>query len=368
MINIRSFEKKFDNFFDEQKFIDLRFNNVKTFFKKRNLSFENAFELVKDYYSEGDILLLTSSPVYGFATDKSDIDFILVKSKTDDEISSRTPLTMYEGTTRFDIYRFNQSEISLILEKFDLICSYDVNEILNSFSNWDSIFPSISSKIFERLINSITFDSKMPYITQLKKLSYVWMLESYYRNLRFNTYANISIKCNMQFGTLGYMLNGVLNLMTSLMSYHGHVYSNKKHQLIGWKAFVEYSGTEETGSLLISVDECFKLITDCLNDCQSQKVNNCLYKLNEIQNAVADYIDVDFIKKIKIQKTSDYRVYTMLKDLYVIDGNNTRFLSKNNTSSVFGDCILFSEMNDEILSYANELLTYLKAGIYKITL
>jgi len=361
---IKSASKFLDGRLSKENLLEMRYNHVKEFFNQRGLRFEDVSNLVSDYYQEGDTLLITSSPVYGLATDKSDIDLVLIGCRNGGAESSRTPLTVYEGNNRFDVYRIDDIEISTSLDQLDRIAASPIDEIFESLARWDSLFAGLPKKEFERLINGITFTGEMPHLGHLPQLSYVWMIELFYASVRFDVYTLLAQKGQMFYAALGYLLNGIMYLMGTVMAYHGHVFSNKKQYLWAWKIFAKSCPTD-FNPLKNKIDKLFSTITEGFSDVSWENVNRCVIDFNEILEQVADQMELDILKQIRI-KIRDYTVYPLLKDLWVIDGNGRRCLSKCDMKTIHFDAIKPLEIGSSDMQWAKEILNMFRMGILSL--
>lgn len=346
---------------NEQDLIKHRYDNVCAFLNKRGLKFEDLIEFASEYYNEGDTIMITSSPVYGFGTSKSDIDLILISNDNIFEAQDRTPITIVENETRVDFYRYNKSEVTTALNGFYQVISLEFDELVHHLSNWKQYISDINKKEFERIINGIMFDGTMPFITHIPALSYGWMVESYFTGIKMSIFAQLSCNSNKLNAALGYLINGMLHLMNSIVSYHGYVFSNKKHYLLGWKNLEKIIGASE---IFIPINHCWNDVLSCLFEVNKNNVIDCVQQYKQFLYTIKDYTQIDLLDNLRIKQTP-FETIKVMEDLYVIDGNGSRCLVRNEIKKDQFNSIQALEICQSD-SLARDTLNLFKMAIYTI--
>jgi hypothetical protein len=214
----------------ERDWVARRHANVSAFLAARDLDADWLGGFIRDRVG-ADRVLLTSSPVHGLANPTSDFDFIAIRAAALD--GPRIATKIFERGHHLEVVSFSAAEVTRNLDELATLATRPPGEVVAGFRSWDRRFEP-RRKQTERIVNGITLDGAMPYLSSLPALSTVWSSASLHTALEHVAYLCLAEAAGERRGRVGYAVNAVLHLADALLSGQGDVYTTRKWYLLRW--------------------------------------------------------------------------------------------------------------------------------------
>jgi len=217
-------------------------------------------------------LLLTSSPVHGFANIYSDLDFICITTQTYREHMS---VQYFIENNHIELIGFSQTELSESLYFLEKLLHMSFEESIHEMCRWkqNSV---LSKKYIERIVNGVNMDFDCPYIDHVIALSSAWFRQSYFIFRKCLICLNLAEKAGESRAKIAYGINGLLYLMDAVVSSSNSVFNNKKRYLQRYVDFCNNTRLDSSAQAMVdNINSLYnKLICFQPNEAFKDRFNN----------------------------------------------------------------------------------------------
>lgn len=211
-------------------------SEMRRFFLERGLRIERIREVIETQFPFAQNILVTSSPVQGLATATSDIDLIAIVR--DGEASGGMATQIYVDGHHCELAIISQSDFDAACVEMGRLTESPLNDLLDRMDNWDRSLP-VQKKYFERVINGVTFDGRVPFSSLFRPLSQLWACQALGRFVGAMTAMALSKAAGEERAPAVYAHAAAELAMDAALCAAGYVYSNGKWIGSRWRLFGE---------------------------------------------------------------------------------------------------------------------------------
>lgn len=330
-------------------------SNSKAFLQTRNITREQVLELFEYQIEGAKHLLLTSSPVQGFANRESDIDYICISDKTYNK--DRMAVQYFKDGNHFEVICFSETEVNAALGFIKELSNSPFMDVIKKVDDWKKNC-YISRKYIERIVNGVDLNFQCPYYDYIHELGYVWQAGSFNVFRKCTACLILAERAGENRAKIAYGINALLYIMDAILSFHGHVFSNKKWYLRRYTEFIQ--SNEYSSEFDVLIKEINKLYDNMLlfngeNDIFASRIYDIYSKVKEL-------FGYDFTEGPVLKKNSD------LEDL-PFHKNATMFVNKTKNAFLINGMDNYQyngTLNEMMLldkSQAASLLSRIRAGM-----
>jgi len=340
-----------------------RTNSCQSFLKEYGIE-EDELKKVIGLDNELKEVLLTSSLVHGLANRTSDVDLILVTSSN--KITSKAATQVFNNGKHFETISFLSEDLEEVFLRLNEISGFTDHELLKAFSNWDAT-EKIPKKYTERIVNGVNLKWELPFFEHIPNLARIWKIHSFNNFRQCVACAILAIRAEELNSAKGYIVNGLLYIMDSIMSHFGFVFSNKKWFLQRWehhkKYHIDMPLYREVSSLWI---RAVKALSSNNNPNNVEHLYSLYRNCIEVLNVAIENRDLNpiAIKKDYLNKNPFIRESNLL----INDSGNTSVVALRNLTENEIEMIPFSEFYNLSKEDAKVILCLLRSRVAKIFL
>jgi hypothetical protein len=335
-------------------------SNSKAFLQTRKISREQVLELFEYQIEGAKHLLLTSSPVQGFANQESDIDYICISDKTYNK--DRMAVQYFKERNHFEVICFSETEVNAALGFLKELSNSPFVDVIKKVDNWKKNC-YISRKYIERIVNGVDLNFTCPYYDYIRELGYVWQASSFYIFRTCTACLILAERAGENRAKIAYGINALLYIMDAILSFHGHVFSNKKWYLRRYTKFIQ--SNEHSSEIDVLIREINTLYDELLMFNGEHDI--FASRIYDIYIKVKDLFGYNFAEGTVLEKNSDLEDLPFHKNATIFVGKTQNAFLINGMDNHPHNGTL-SEMMLLDKSQAASLLSRVRAGMLSFTI
>ncbi|HEV2377837.1 MAG TPA: DUF6001 family protein [Streptosporangiaceae bacterium] len=244
--------------------VSQRRDHAVSFLASRGLDPGWLARVMHDHMGDGE-LLLTSSPVRGFANATSDLDFIHIGEHALE--GPRIATKIFEKGEHLEVIPFSAAQVHTALAGLRDLASCAIAETVAGYRGWDKRCEPRRKQV-ERIVNGLTLTWDAPYLEWLPDLGTVWSRAALQNAVEQAAYLALAEAAGELRGRVGYAINTLLQLMDALMSSQGDVCTTRKWCLLRWRRLTSgnTAGSERAAAVVHEVERLRKQVAAVLAD------------------------------------------------------------------------------------------------------